>query len=517
MAIKTNNTKVKKVILVLADISGYTQFMFSNKMDLVHSHWVISQIIQTIIKQIEIPLEIAELEGDAVFMYAITDRDEKASDEIKSAVTSKLYRFIEAFAYKLNELKISNTCKCGGCRNIGKLRLKIIIHSGEAILSGIDKFIKPSGPDVIIAHKLLKNKIESNEYLLATETAYHDLNLANEFKMVSSEEYYEEIGKIPIYVNFPNMTGEYLSKAKWPVPLLLCFKQIKTSASRLLSLFLMDWWLKKRPELKDFSTSSSPRVFLNVHLAHLFSFLRIALGLVFVIGGIKIGFPTDPEALAVAYTNSESGFISPFFAEWIRMSLGISISLFLKIQGILEIFTGVMMIRGGVNTQMVALMMAVMFFVFTFATPGVGQIRLSRDLSLAGLCVAISLTGPGGWRMDGTHKYKDVVLRIIRLSLAYTLIASALFTSGVMGNPLNTTLPVELVFLLGLFLGIGVVPRWVMLPILVWLLWILAGSVMDMGIFWGFEAVKREIGLLAGSFVYLTGGPDRWAWPKKSI
>ncbi len=517
MTIKSENSEIKKVILVIADVSGYTQFMFSNQMDLAHSHWVISQIMHTIIKQVEIPLEIVELEGDAVFMYAITDTDENASHKIKREVTSKLYRFIEAFAFKLNELEKSNTCKCGGCRNIGKLRLKIIVHSGEAILFGIDRFNKLSGPDVIIAHKLLKNTIESDEYLLATDAAYHDLNLAKEFKMVRSEEYYEEIGKIPIFVNFPNITGEHLSEAKWPVPFLLFFKQIKMSASRQLNLFLMDWRLKKRPELKNFSIPNPPRVFLNVDLAHLFSFLRIALGLVFIIGGIKIGFPTDPEALAADYTHPESGFISPFFAEWIRTSLGISISLFLKIQGILEIIAGVMMIRGGVNTLMVALMMSMMFFVFTFATPGVGQIRLSRDISLAGFCVAVSLTGPGGWRMDGTHKYKDVVLRIIRLSLAYTLIASALFSCGIMGNPLNTTLPVEVVLLMGLFLGIGVVPRWVMLPISVWLLWILAGSVIDKGIFWGFEEVKREIGLLAGSFVYLAGGPDPWAWPKKSI
>jgi hypothetical protein len=101
--------------------------------------------------------------------------------------------------------------------------------------------------------------------------------------------------------------------------------------------------------------------------------------------------------------------------------------------------------------------------------------------------------------------------------MAYTLIASALFVGGVFNNPLNTTLPIELVFLLGILLGLGVFPRWVMLPIFLWMLYVIGASVVDKGIYWGLEAVKREIGLLAASCVYLIAGPDRRTWSKKHV
>jgi hypothetical protein len=46
--------------------------------------------------------------------------------------------------------------------------------------------------------------------------------------------------------------------------------------------------------------------------------LRIALGAISVIGGIKIAFPPDPEALAASYINPSKGWSSAFFADITR-------------------------------------------------------------------------------------------------------------------------------------------------------------------------------------------------------
>jgi len=258
----------------------------------------------------------------------------------------------------------------------------------------------------------------------------------------------------------------------------------------------------------------------------LLALLRVALGVIFVIGGLKLVLPTlfgipGHEALATSFTDPTKGWISPFFAEKVTEVLGIRISMLLYIQGFIEVLLGVLMILG-VFTPMVAVNIGLMFWAFTVASPGIGQIRLSRDLALMGFCFAIALAGAGPWSIDGKlrrlpsmfRERKDLVLLTIRLSLAYPLIASALFSGGVLNNHLNTTLPAELVLATGVLLAVGVLPRWAMLLVGLWMLYVLPVNLFAKGLYTGLDSIKREIGLLAASLVYLASGPDRWAWPK---
>ena len=60
----------KKLIIILADISGYTRFMLENETSALHGQLVISGLLESIIKQVNIPLTLQEIEGDAVFLYA---------------------------------------------------------------------------------------------------------------------------------------------------------------------------------------------------------------------------------------------------------------------------------------------------------------------------------------------------------------------------------------------------------------------------------------------------------------
>jgi len=259
---------------------------------------------------------------------------------------------------------------------------------------------------------------------------------------------------------------------------------------------------------------------------HLVTILRMALGVIFVIGGLKLVLPTlfgipDHEALAAKFTDPVGGWISPFFAQKVTEMLGVRISLFLYLQGFIEVLLGVLMILG-VFTPMVAVNIGLMFWAFSVASPGVGQIRLSRDLALMGFSFGIALAGAGLWSIDGKlrglfsmfRERKDLVLVMIRLSLAYPLIASALFSGGVLDNHLNTTLPVGVVLLMGIALGAGLFPRWATLLIFLWMLYVIPGNLFSQGLFPGLDSIKREIGLLAASLVYFVSGPDRWAWPK---
>lgn len=246
--------------------------------------------------------------------------------------------------------------------------------------------------------------------------------------------------------------------------------------------------------------------------------LRCTLGLVFILGGTKIGFPPDPEALAASYIDPQTGWIHPVVADFITVQLGMSIASFLQIQGLVEILIGALLILG-IFTTPVALIMGFMFWSFAVANPVLGEIRLSRDIALAGICVALAIAGPGRWSLDVQlrkvkawfEERRDIVLVIIRLSLAFTLIASTLVTVDPFVNPLNSTLPIFMVLGLGLLLAFGILPRWTAGALMAWMLFVVINSLMAKGLIAGLEGTKRELGIMIGSFTYFMAGADRWS------
>ena len=202
-----SNDSTKKVLLMIADISGYTEFMVSSDLEIEHSQHVISELIQTIIRQIEIPLEVAKLEGDAIFLYAKKDSDAFAWEEIRKVTGEKLILFFDAFHEKLQELGGHGSCSCGACSNLHALRLKVIVHSGEALFYRIHHFNELSGSDVILVHRLLKNSAATNEYLLMTEPAYVDIEFPCLLPVEEGSEHYEHLGQVKTLVYSPADTA----------------------------------------------------------------------------------------------------------------------------------------------------------------------------------------------------------------------------------------------------------------------------------------------------------------------
>jgi hypothetical protein len=184
------------VVLILADISGYTRFMTANVTTLAHSQLAITELLETIIRQVEIPLRVAKLEGDAVFLYAIR---EGGWPEARERIRARLVTFFETFAKRLSALADSPLCSCEACKQIGHLRLKVIAHAGEALLHRVAGFEELAGVDVILAHRLLKNSVAGNEYLLMTEPAWRELGLPGDPAVERSRER-TDLGEVPIVV-----------------------------------------------------------------------------------------------------------------------------------------------------------------------------------------------------------------------------------------------------------------------------------------------------------------------------
>ncbi len=88
-----SDESTKQVLLMIADISGYTEFIVSTDIEIEHSQNIITQLINTIIEQIKIPLEISKLEGDAVFLYAIKNNEKNTWQHVRKLVGEKLLLF----------------------------------------------------------------------------------------------------------------------------------------------------------------------------------------------------------------------------------------------------------------------------------------------------------------------------------------------------------------------------------------------------------------------------------------
>lgn len=195
--------KTDNVILIIADISGYTRFMLDHQKALVHGQMVISELMQFLVQQIKPPLEMVELEGDAVLMYALKGSDPGFRDAAGTNIGRQLLELFAAFKAKTRELQAYGICMCKACANIEKLKLKIIVHSGEAVFSKIGPFSRLSGVDVIVVHRLLKNSVEADEYILMTEPAMADIQFPEKMESVAGQEDYD-VGAIKTHVCFPD-------------------------------------------------------------------------------------------------------------------------------------------------------------------------------------------------------------------------------------------------------------------------------------------------------------------------
>lgn len=185
--------------------------MTANAKTLAHSQTLIIELVEAIIHQVEAPLEVAKLEGDAIFLFCRQPQDPARWQEIRAEISRKLLEFFECFREKLAELGSSNVCTCHACTHLEKLRLKVIVHSGMVLFHRVLRFNELAGTDVIIVHRLLKNSVPATQYLLLTEAARRELDFPETISFKTGCEVYDNLGRIPIAVHD---FGEVVSSAR---------------------------------------------------------------------------------------------------------------------------------------------------------------------------------------------------------------------------------------------------------------------------------------------------------------
>jgi hypothetical protein len=163
----------------------------------VHGQLCITTLIETLLREVDIPLQLQEIEGDALFLYAGHPGDEAGWQDVLAQVRTKLPRFFEVFFAGMIPAAEATPCGCAICKNVGELKLKVIVHVGRAVFHEIAGRSQISGPDVILAHRLLKNSLPNRQYLLLTEPAYRELGRE---MGASFEEGYEGFGSVKTWV-----------------------------------------------------------------------------------------------------------------------------------------------------------------------------------------------------------------------------------------------------------------------------------------------------------------------------
>jgi hypothetical protein len=189
--------------LLLADLSGYTAFL--NGVEQAHGvdfsaglpagYEVLGALLDAVIEGVQPAFEIAKLEGDAVFAVAPAEGLDGQGD----AVLDRLRAVYRAFSVVREERKKSASDHiCTGCPVVGSLDLKMVLHRGQAVRQTVGSNPELLGPAVNVAHRLLKNSVQSRlgyrAYLFVTDAAAAGLGLTG----VGTEhlEVYPDVGQV---------------------------------------------------------------------------------------------------------------------------------------------------------------------------------------------------------------------------------------------------------------------------------------------------------------------------------
>jgi len=180
--------ETSKSLLFIPDISGFTHFVQTT--EAAHSEHVIAELLEVLISSNTQSLKLAEVEGDALFFY------KEGSIPSQEKILAQIETMYTAFYSHLKMMETNRICPCNACATAPKLELKIVLHAGSLQFMTVQGNRKPFGEAVIQAHRLLKNTIKSDNYVIISQALSLDIGLKSSyesklFRFNESEEIYD--------------------------------------------------------------------------------------------------------------------------------------------------------------------------------------------------------------------------------------------------------------------------------------------------------------------------------------
>jgi hypothetical protein len=188
--------ELRQFYFIIADISGYTQFVTQHRDTLLHAERIVGNLLEAVVDQALPPLQVHELLGDAVTFYAYTDDTQPLASALYGQMQMMREAFVRTESAHISECSL---CACEACTNVGKLRLKVLAHTGDAAISTVAGRMKIAGEQVILIHRWLKNSIPSKDYMLFTEAFAHHFGDCEALGFLGHRETLEGLGMQSAY------------------------------------------------------------------------------------------------------------------------------------------------------------------------------------------------------------------------------------------------------------------------------------------------------------------------------
>src|SRR3954454_1405484 len=175
--------------LVLADLGGYSDYVRGVELD--HATDVLSDLLGAVATALGAVIPVVKFEGDAVFCAG---GEPPAGDtELLTAVVDTYL----AFQRRRRAISLATSCPCDACRKIPDLELKLVAHRGSFAAHDVAGSHELTGSDVIVAHRLLKNRVTETTglrgYALLTEAACGELRIDD---LQPHVERYDDLGEV---------------------------------------------------------------------------------------------------------------------------------------------------------------------------------------------------------------------------------------------------------------------------------------------------------------------------------
>ncbi|WP_102417753.1 DUF2652 domain-containing protein [Mycobacterium sp. 4858] len=223
---------IRRAVLLIADISGYTHYMQWNRTHLAHAQLTVAGLLESVIDAGR-GMKLAKLEGDAAFFWA-------PDGDAKVLVCDRLSRMREAFIARRERFKKDLACECACCAQLDNLSLKFVVHQGEVAEQRVKRHVELAGFDVILVHRMLKNLVPVVEYVLMTDpvAACLDESVRSQCKPLmhvfddigeTSTHYIDlataQVSLAPVQSNFFRRFGATMKLELSSLPFVLGFKE----------------------------------------------------------------------------------------------------------------------------------------------------------------------------------------------------------------------------------------------------------------------------------------------------
>ena len=185
---------------VLADIGGYTSFL--SDVGIEHAKEITSHLFNGLHAVDPDRWRVGNVEGDCLFLYS----DDPAAAE---SAFDHVQRLFERFCEGVEEVVAGSTCTCGACDRSGDLSLKFVVHNGEFETHDVVGRTELIGPDIVVAHRLLKNSVPVREYAIVTEPLRDTVDGCG-YDCLPAVDDYDDVGEVDYrYVDLADLRNEW--------------------------------------------------------------------------------------------------------------------------------------------------------------------------------------------------------------------------------------------------------------------------------------------------------------------